>query len=120
MVNEYLHEISGEYFSAKDFRTWAASIVFFETLMEIGITSDEKEIKKNILSAFDTTAEALGNTRNVCRNYYVHPLLVSTYEDGSIQKYFDRARKCRSNKANFSHSEIAFSELIQNYQINLA
>lgn len=119
MVNEYLHEISGEYFSAKDFRTWAASIVFFESLMEIGTTTDEKEIKKNLLSAFDTTAEALGNTRNVCRNYYVHPLLVSTYEDGSIEHYFDRAKKCRSNKEHFSHSEIAFSELIQNYQINL-
>ncbi|QDW21365.1 DNA topoisomerase IB [Flavobacterium sp. KBS0721] len=119
MVNEYLHEISGEYFSAKDFRTWAASIVFFETLMEIGTTTDEKEIKKNILSAFDTTAQALGNTRNVCKNYYVHPLLVSTYEDGSIEQYFDRAKKCRSNREHFSHSEIAFSELIQNYQINL-
>ena len=120
MVNEYLHEISGEYFSAKDFRTWAASIIFFETLMEFGITTDEKEIKKNILSAFDTTAEALGNTRNVCRNYYVHPLLVSTYEDGSIEQYFERAKKCRSNKEYFSHTEIAFSELVQNYQIDLS
>ncbi|MEN2401189.1 DNA topoisomerase IB [Flavobacterium sp. MC2016-06] len=119
MVNEYLHQISGEYFSAKDFRTWAASIVFFESLMDFGITSDEKEIKKNILSAFDITANALGNTRNVCKNYYVHPLLVSTYEDGSIQKYFDSVKKSRSNKKYFSRTETAFSELIQNYQINL-
>ena len=119
MVNEYLHNISGEYFSAKDFRTWAASIIFFETLMEIGTTSDEKEIKKNILEAYDITAEALGNTRNVCKNYYVHPLLVSTYEDGSIQHYFDRVKKSRSNQKYFSRTEIAFSELIQNYQLNL-
>jgi DNA topoisomerase-1 len=119
MVNCYLHEISGEYFSAKDFRTWAASIIFFESLMDIGVTSDEKEIKKNILSAFDITAEALGNTRNVCKNYYVHPLLISTYEDGSIQKYFDLVKKSRSTKKYFSRSEIAFSELIQNYQVNL-
>ena len=119
MVNEYLHTISGEYFSAKDFRTWAASIIFFETLMGMGITADEKEIKKNILSAYDTTAEALGNTRNVCKNYYVHPLLVTTYEDGSIQQYFNRVKKSRSNQKYFSRSEIAFSELIQNYQVNL-
>lgn len=119
MVNEYLHTISGEYFSAKDFRTWAASIIFFETLMEMGTTLDEKEIKKNILEAYDITAEALGNTRNVCKNYYVHPLLVSTYEDGSIQHYFDRAKKSRSNQKYFSRTEIAFSELIQNYQLNL-
>ncbi|TDW51917.1 DNA topoisomerase-1 [Flavobacterium sp. 270] len=119
MVNEYLHEISGEYFSAKDFRTWAASIIFFESLMDLGVTSDEKEIKKNVISAFDCTAEALGNTRNVCKNYYVHPLLISTYEDGSIQKYFDMAKNSRSNRKYFSRTEIAFSELIQNYQINL-
>ena len=119
MVNQYLHDISGEYFSAKDFRTWAASLIFFETLMDIGIATDEKDIKKNILSAFDNTAEALGNTRNVCKNYYVHPLLVSTYEDGSIQKYFDRVKKSRSNQQYFSRSEIAFSQLIENYQINM-
>jgi DNA topoisomerase-1 len=119
MVNEYLHQISGEYFSAKDFRTWAASIIFFESLIDLGITTDEKEIKKNILSAFDCTAEALGNTRNVCRNYYVHPLLISTYEDGSIGKYFDMVKKSRSNKKYFSRTETVFSELIENYQINL-
>lgn len=118
-VNEYLHNISGEYFSAKDFRTWAASIIFFESLMEMGITSDEKEIKQNIITAFDLTAEALGNTRKVCKDYYVHPLLISTYEDGSIQKYFDLAQKSRSTRKYFTKSEIAFSELIQNYEINL-
>jgi len=118
-VNEYLHNISGEYFSAKDFRTWAASIIFFESLMEMGITSDEKEIKQNIITAFDLTAEGLGNTRKVCKDYYVHPLLISTYEDGSIQKYFDLAQKSRSIRKYFTKSEIAFSELIQNYEINL-
>ncbi|PAM91619.1 DNA topoisomerase I [Flavobacterium sp. IR1] len=116
MVNEYLHEISGKYFSAKDFRTWAASLIFFETLMSIGTTTEEKEIKKNILDAFEVTAQALGNTKNVCKNYYVHPIIVAGYEDGSIEKYFDRAKKCRSNQKYFSHSEIAFSELIGNFQ----
>lgn len=116
MVNVYLHEISGEYFSAKDFRTWSASVIFFETLMELGITEDEKEIKKNILTAFDVTAEALGNTRTVCRNYYVHPLLLSTYEDGTIKEYFERVKKSRSNKKYFSRTETAFLELIDHYQ----
>jgi DNA topoisomerase-1 len=119
MVNEYLHAISGEYFSAKDFRTWAASIIFFESLMEMGVTADEKQAKKNVIAAFDITAEALGNTRKVCKDYYVHPLLISTYEDGSIQKYFDSVKKSRSNKKYFTRSETAFSELIQNYEINL-
>ncbi|WP_125722966.1 DNA topoisomerase IB [Flavobacterium ustbae] len=117
-VNEYLHAISGEYFSAKDFRTWAASIIFFESLMEIGVSSNEKEIKNNIITAFDLTAEALGNTRKVCKDYYVHPLLISTYEDGSIQKYFDSVKKSRSNKKYFTRTETAFSELIKNYEVN--
>ena len=120
MVNVYLHEISGEYFSAKDFRTWSASVIFFETLMELGVTEDEKEIKKNILTAYDATAEALGNTRTVCKSYYVHPLIVSTYEDGSIQEYFDKVKKCRSNEQYFSHTERSFLDLIQSYQPELS
>jgi len=119
MVNVYLHEISGEYFSAKDFRTWNASLIFFETLIELGIAEEEKEIKKNILTAFDATAEALGNTRTVCRNYYVHPLLVSTYEDGTIETYFDKVKKCRSNQKYLSGTEVVFLDLIQNYQPKL-
>jgi len=87
--------------------------------MELGIASDEKEIKKNIITAYDATAEALGNTRNVCKNYYVHPLLVSTYEDGSIEPYFDKVKKSRSNKKYFSRSESVFAELIENYQVSL-
>jgi DNA topoisomerase-1 len=116
MVNVYLHEISGEYFSAKDFRTWSASVIFFETLMELGVTEDEKEIKNNIITAYNVTAEALGNTRTVCKNYYVHPLLVSAYEDGSIKKYFDKIRRSRSNKPYFSRTETVFLDLIQCYQ----
>ncbi|MBP1221618.1 DNA topoisomerase IB [Flavobacterium sp. 1355] len=118
MVNEYLHEISGKHFSAKDFRTWAASLIFFETLMNIGIAHDEKEIKKNILTAIDITADALGNTRSVCKNYYVHPLIVVGYEDGSIQEYFDKVRKNRSNRKYFSRTEVVFSELIGSFQPN--
>nr|WP_294923282.1 DNA topoisomerase IB [uncultured Flavobacterium sp.] len=116
MVNVYLHEISGEYFSAKDFRTWSASVIFFEALMELGTTEDEKEIKKNILTAYDVTAEALGNTRNVCKNYYVHPLLITTYENGTINEYFEKIKKSRSNRQYFSRTETVFLELIQDYQ----
>lgn len=116
MVNEYLHEISGKHFSAKDFRTWAASLIFFENLMNMGIAEEEKEIKKNILTAIDNTAEALGNTRSVCRNYYVHPLIVAGYEDGSLGEYFDKVRKNRSNQKYFSRSEVVFSELIGSFQ----
>lgn len=84
MVNEYIHEISGHHFTAKDFRTWAGTVIFYEALQDMPRANSDKEINKNILSAFDKTAKELGNTRNVCRTYYVHPLVVKKYEQGSL------------------------------------
>ncbi|TVZ16053.1 DNA topoisomerase IB [Maribacter sp. MAR_2009_72] len=86
MVNEYLQRISGQMFTAKDFRTWAGTIIFFESLAENEPTDDEAILKKNIISAFDRTADALGNTRNVCRKYYVHPFIVKEYEEKRLFK----------------------------------
>lgn len=88
MVNEYLQEISGQLFTAKDFRTWAGTVIFFESLMEAEPTTEEKELNKNIVTAFDRTAKALGNTRNVSKKYYVHPYVVSQYEQQQLTKVF--------------------------------
>ncbi|WP_291967816.1 DNA topoisomerase IB [Maribacter sp.] len=96
MVNEYLQEISGDLFTAKDFRTWSGTLIFFESLLENEATTDEGVIKKNIIKAFDDTAKALGNTRNVCKKYYVHPYIVSKYERNELQKAF---RKVETTKA---------------------
>ncbi|OWW26198.1 DNA topoisomerase I [Zobellia sp. OII3] len=115
MVNEYLHEISGEFFTAKDFRTWAASVVFFDTLLDLGLAETQKETPKNLLMGFDAAAAALGNTRNVCRKYYVHPVLPTSYEDGSIKKYFDKTHKSDSQSEHFSTSEMVILELFEQY-----
>jgi len=114
LVNEYIQNISGHSFTAKDFRTWAASVVFFDTLMDIGVAKKEKQRHKNILTAFDAAAAALGNTRNVCRKYYVHPFLVASYEDGSIAKSFKKSDVYESD-VHFSASEKAIREKIKNY-----
>lgn len=98
MVNEYLQRISGQLFTAKDFRTWAGTIIFFDALMENEPTSEEKEIRSNVLRAFDRTAEALGNTRNVCRKYYVHPYVVSSYEEQKLDKVFEKTHKASSKE----------------------
>lgn len=114
MVNEYLQEVSGELFTAKDFRTWSGTLIFFESLMEQDFVTDEKRIKKNILAAFDKTAKALGNSRNVCRKYYVHPLVVRKYEEQELYSIFD-AVEGSSQLEHQTDAEAALLKLIANF-----
>ncbi|TRO63384.1 DNA topoisomerase IB [Christiangramia sabulilitoris] len=120
MINEYIHELSGEIFSAKDFRTWSATKIFFETLLEFGYTEEEKEQKKNILAGFDAAAEGLGNTRAVCRSYYVHPQIIKTYETGEIVPYFKKVdEEKKPVYSQLSETEKAIHKLIQDYEIEI-
>lgn len=119
MVNEYIQEISGEIYSAKDFRTWSATKIFFETLREIGYTNNEKENKTNLLKAYDAAAEALNNTRSVCRNYYVHPMVVELYETGGIVEYFEKVERKRTSKPYLSQTEEVLLEMIRDYEIEI-
>ena len=120
MINDYIHEISGDRFSAKDFRTWSATKIFFETLHEIGYTENEKDNKKHILEAFDAAAEGLGNTRSVCRSYYVHPKVIETYESGEIQPYFKKVKEdVKPDYVHLSESEKAIHKLISDYKIEI-
>lgn len=120
MINEYIQEISGDQFSAKDFRTWSASKIFFETLYELEYTSDEKQNKKNILIAYDAAATGLGNTRTVCRSYYVHPRIVESYENGEIVKYFsDHIPSESKDYTVLSSSEKKMLELISDFKIKI-
>jgi DNA topoisomerase-1 len=83
-VNEYLREITGRELTAKDFRTWAGTMLTAESLREMGRASTKREAERNVLRAIDRTAERLGNTRAVCRKYYIHPTLIAAYLDGSV------------------------------------
>ena len=115
MVNDYLHNISGHLFTAKDFRTWAGSVIFYESLMEFPKTDDSKVIDKNVLSAFDKTAQELGNTRNVCRKYYVHPYVVKSYKDKSILPLFDEVEKVEKIPQ-YSPTEVVLLKLIKQFK----
>lgn len=119
MINQYIQEISGEIFSAKDFRTWSATKIFFESVRDMGYSEDEKTNKKNVLKAYDLTAESLGNTRSVCRNYYVHPQVVNLYESGDIVPYFEKVRRKRTSKPFFSQTEEILLDLIKDFEIQL-
>ncbi|MDC6405237.1 MULTISPECIES: DNA topoisomerase IB [Maribacter] len=115
MVNDYIHEISGHLFTAKDFRTWAGTVIFYETLIDLPKTTNSKEIKRNILTAFDQTAKELGNTRNVCRKYYVHPLVVKKYEQGCLNLNIKES-KGQNIATDLTNTEKQILKLIQEYK----
>lgn len=83
-VNDYLREITGEEITAKDFRTFAGTMIAAAALRRIGPAPNQRLAKKNVIAAIDETAVRLGNTRTVCRRYYVHPVLVSAYLEGDV------------------------------------
>ncbi len=81
-VNDYLREVSGRDITAKDFRTWGGTMVAALALRTMGPATSRREADRNIIRALDTVAERLGNTRTVCRKYYVHPALLEAYQLG--------------------------------------
>ena len=83
-VNEYLRSITGQEFTAKDFRTWNGTILAVAALRELGPAATEREAKSAIVKAVDQVAEQLNNTRAVCRKYYVHPAVFETYAAGTM------------------------------------
>ena len=97
MVNEYIKSICGSDFTAKDFRTWSGTANAFLAFKEIGFADTEAATKKNIVEVLDKVAGHLGNTRIVCKKYYVHPLIISLYENKSLEKYFTGLNKVEKN-----------------------
>jgi DNA topoisomerase-1 len=83
-VNTYLREITGRDVTAKDFRTWSGTMIAAEALREMGPAPTKREAERNVIRAIDRTAERLGNTRAVCRKYYIHPALIDAYLDGEV------------------------------------
>ncbi len=81
-VNGYLRETSGLHVTAKNLRTCGGTILADTELREMGPVPNEREATRNIIRAIDAVAERLGNTRTVCRKYYVHPALLEAYLQG--------------------------------------
>ena len=81
-VNDYLREITDSDVTAKSFRTWAGTMLAAQELRRLGPASTVKEAEKNIILAVDAVAKRLGNTRAVCRKYYIHPTVIATYLKG--------------------------------------
>jgi DNA topoisomerase-1 len=82
-VNEYLRDIAPDV-TAKDFRTWAGTVLAFRALRALDAPATDAEGRRNVMGAMRATADALGNTAAVCRQAYVHPIVVEAYLDGRL------------------------------------
>lgn len=83
-VNAYLREITGQDFTAKDFRTWAGTVLASMALHEFEKFDTQTQAKKNVLRAIEAVAERLGNTPAICCKCYIHPMVLDAYMDGAL------------------------------------
>ncbi|MDQ2990173.1 MAG: DNA topoisomerase IB [Pseudomonadota bacterium] len=114
-VNDYLRTITGEEYTAKDFRTWSGTVLAALALQEFEKFDSEAQAKKNIVRAIESVAEKLGNTPTICRKCYVHPAVIDAYLDGTIMEALrERAtRELVDDLHNLSPEEAAVLALLQ-------
>lgn len=104
-INEYIEACTGMDFTAKDFRTWWGTVTAARYMADLPPHGTLAQAHQNVLATLDDVAKKLGNTRNVCRKYYVHPLLLSHYEEGRLDKYLEKIRKSDSDSDVMLHEE---------------
>jgi DNA topoisomerase I len=114
-VNNFLKEITGEEITAKDFRTWGGSIISADNLFALGEGENKTTIKKNINETIKKVASHLNNTVSVCRNYYVHPTVIHTYQKSILVPHFENYEKSKSTKPGLSWKEFALIKLLQKH-----
>ncbi|HEV3485415.1 MAG TPA: hypothetical protein VG106_08410 [Vicinamibacterales bacterium] len=113
-VNAYLKEITGEDFTAKDFRTWAGTVLAAAALRELEAADSESRAKKNVVQAIEAVAGVLGNTKAVCRKSYIHPAIIDAYVDGTMAATLrKRVEKVKRRSTGLRPDELAVLNLLQ-------
>ena len=97
-LNAYIKSLTSSEHSAKDFRTWGATLLAAIELAKLGICEDEKQIQKNTIKAVKKVAKELGNTPSVCRSSYIHPSVLNAYARGIILDSFTRSKIRRTKR----------------------
>ncbi len=90
-VNTYLREVTGEEFTAKDFRTWGGTVLALSALAEVGLCESEKEANKAVVEAIKQVSSELGNKPAICRKFYVHPVVIESFVEGSLVSALEEA-----------------------------
>ncbi len=113
-VNEYLREITGEDFTAKDFRTWAGTVMAAVALGAASASETKKQAKANIKHAISAVAEVLGNTPTVCRRCYIHPAILKAYLNGnSVNGFKPRSREFERRGIDLASAQAAVLKFLQ-------
>lgn len=112
-INNYLKEISQEHFTAKDYRVWSGTVNALSAFQKLTPPENQTDCKHKIIEVLDEVASKLGNTRTVCKKYYVHPTVISSFEKGSIWKY-----KPSKKKSELRPEETTLIALLKNEYIS--
>ncbi len=107
-VNTYLKEISGEDFTAKDFRTWSGTVLAAMALSEFEKYDSATQAKKNVVRAIEKVSKQLGNTPAICRKCYIHPEVINTYLDGNLKEMISKAidTKFKNSYSSLNEDEV--------------
>jgi DNA topoisomerase-1 len=112
MVNEYIRKLAGQDFTAKDLRTWCGTLAALTAITENGLVTDG-DPKKKIIAVLDKVSEQLGNTRTVCKKYYVHPSLLDLYENGKLDKWFSKKDNTAKSEKGLSAVEKTLVNILE-------
>ena len=112
MVNEYIRKLAGKDFTAKDLRAWCGTLAALTAITENGLITDG-DSKKKVIAVLDKVSEQLGNTRTVCKKYYVHPSLLELYEDGKLEKWLSKKDNTGKNENGLSPVEKTLVNILE-------
>jgi DNA topoisomerase-1 len=118
-VNNYIKKATEGNYSAKDFRTWGATLLAAQELAEIGTAETKTQINKNIVRVVKNVAEHLGNTPSVCRSSYIHPFVLEAYQNGiTIEEFHKRLkRQIARIQPEYMPEEVALLKLLTSQKI---
>jgi DNA topoisomerase-1 len=112
-LNDYLREIGGDDFTAKDFRTWAGTVLGATALGAADPCTSEAHARRVIADAVKRVAECLGNTPAICRKCYIHPEIFTGYQDGSLHHALDGRIRGRRSRTGLSAAERSVLEFLR-------
>jgi DNA topoisomerase-1 len=121
-VNAYIREITGHDFTAKDFRTWAGTVLAVRELSTAGPPTSPSAVKRSVAGAVKRVAQRLGNRTATCRRYYVHPAVIEAYSEGSLLRVIEQGEQQYAAYAGLGlrPEEYAVMVTVANYQEKLA